>query len=274
MTRHTTSPSTSTTVSPPGEDARRLRTAEVFEGLPRMDPAEREAALAEVIELNMPVADRVARRFARRGIAEDDLRQVAYLALTRAAQNYDVSRAGSSFLSYAVPTMQGEVRKHFRDHGWMVRPTRRVQEMQAKVNKTRALLVTELQREPSVTEVAERLGEEVDGVLEASAADGCFTPSSLDAPAGGADTDEGSSTLGSLLGSDDRDLLAAEARVEVEPLLRDLGERDQRIIGLRYYQGLTQREIAEQIGVTQMQVSRLLSRILGTMREKLEAPAA
>lgn len=266
-------PTPTTTTFATGDDARSRRTVEVFDALGHMDPTEREMALAEVIELNMPVAERIARRFARRGIAEDDLRQVAYLALTRAAQQYDASRAGSSFLSYAVPTMQGEVRKHFRDHGWMVRPTRRVQEMQAKVNKTRTLLVTELQREPSVTEIAERLGEETDAVLEAAAADGCFTPSSLDAPAVGVDGDDASS-LGSLLGSADPDMLAAEARAEVEPLLRDLGERDQRIIGLRYYQQLTQREIAEEIGVTQMQVSRLLARILDQMRHKLDAPAA
>jgi len=256
------------------DDARSRRTTEVFDSLEQLGPVERDAALAEIIELNMPVAQRVARRFAHRGIAEEDLRQVAYLALTRAAQKYDASRAGSSFLSYAVPTMQGEVRKHFRDHGWMVRPTRRVQEMQAKVNKTRGLLLTELQREPSNAEIAERLGEAIDDVLEASAAQGCFTPSSLDAPVGGADAGDAGATLGATLGADDHDMAAAEARAEVEPLLRGLAERDQRIIGLRYYQGLTQREIAEQIGVTQMQVSRLLARILGQMREQLELPAA
>ena len=254
------------------EERRRSRTREIFEQLPTLDDAQADDLVAEVVELNMPVAERVAARFARRGIPEDDLRQVAYLALVRAAQKYDAERAGSDFLSYAVPTMRGEVRKYFRDHGWMVRPTRRVQEIQARVNKAREELTALLGRSASVSELAQHLGEPVDDVVEAMAADGCFAPTSLDAPVGS--EDEGLSPLGATLGEDDAGMLAAEARASVQPLLKGLGERDRLIIGMRFYDGLTQREIAEHIGVTQMQVSRLLSRILQQMRTALESPVA
>ncbi|GAB3994601.1 sigma-70 family RNA polymerase sigma factor [Nocardioides marmoraquaticus] len=252
------------------EDHRRNRTRELFTAIPELSPVDREAAVDEVVRLNMPVAERVAARFARRGIPEDDLRQVAYLALTRAAQKYDAERAGSDFLSYAVPTMRGEVRKYFRDHGWMVRPTRRVQEIQARANKSRESLTSELGRTPTIAELAEHLGEPAEDVREAMAADGCFAPTSLDAPVG-SDSDEGLSPLGTTLGADDDGMLAAEARASVQPLLRNLAERDRLIVALRFYEGLTQREIAERIGVTQMQVSRLLARILGQMRASLES---
>lgn len=266
-------PSTTTLPRRSQEEHRRTRTREIFALIPAADVLEADDLLHEAVQLNMPVAERVAARFARRGIAEEDLRQVAYLALTRAAQKYDAERAGSDFLSYAVPTMRGEVRKYFRDHGWMVRPTRRVQETQARVNKTREQLTSELGRSPTVGELAEHLGEPVEDVVEAMAADGCFAPTSLDAPVGGSD-EEGLSPLGATLGSDDDGMLAAEARASVQPLLRDLAERDRLIIAMRFYDGLTQREIAERIGVTQMQVSRLLSRILQQMRTKLEPSTA
>jgi len=255
------------------EDHRRSRTRELFVAIPDLSPVEREAAIDEIVRLNMPVAERVAARFARRGIPEDDLRQVAYLALTRAAQKYDAERAGSDFLSYAVPTMRGEVRKYFRDHGWMVRPTRRVQEIQARANGARERLVAQLNRTPTIRELAEHLGEPADDVMEAMAADGCFAPTSLDAPVG-TDSDEALSPLGATLGADDDGMLAAEARASVQPLIQGLPERDRLIIALRFYEGLTQREIAERIGVTQMQVSRLLARILGQMRSALETPGA
>lgn len=251
------------------EERRRSRTRELFAGLPDASAAERDAALAEIVELNMSVADRVAARFARRGIPEDDLRQVAYVALVRAAQKYDAALAGSDFLSYAVPTMRGEVRKYFRDHGWMVRPTRRVQEIQARASSVREVLTAELSHTPTVAEVAARIEEPVEDVMEAMAADGCFAPTSLDTPVG-AEGDDNQTTLGAALGSEDEGMLAAEARASLHPVLRGLAERDRLIIGLRFYDGLTQREIADRIGVTQMQVSRLLARILRQMRTTLE----
>lgn len=251
------------------DDERRTRTNAIFATLPDLDGAEREHAVNEVVEFNMSVAERVAARFARRGIPEEDLRQVAFVALVRAAQKYDAERAGSDFLSYAVPTMRGEVRKYFRDHGWMVRPTRRVQEIQAKATAVREKLTAELSRMPSLAEVAERIEEPIEDVMEAMAADGCFSPTSLDTPVG--EGEDNQTPLGVSLGTEDLGMDAAEARASVHPLIRDLAERDKLIIGLRFYDGLTQREIAEKIGVTQMQVSRLLARILRQMRSSLES---
>lgn len=256
----------------PSEEQRRKRTQEVFTSLTQMTSDERASALNEVITLNMGVAARIARRFSNRGIPDDDLRQVAYLALTRAAQGYDLTRAGSSFLSYAAPTIRGEVRKYFRDHGWMVRPTRRVQEVQAKINSTREQLTARLGREATADEISAHVDEPLRDVLEALSVSGAFTPASLDAPTGHDDAAE-ASTLGDLIGTPDDGMLAAEARAEIEPLLRLLSDRDRRIIGLRFYRGLTQREIAEDLGTSQMQVSRLLARILTRMRQSLEPPA-
>jgi RNA polymerase sigma-B factor len=255
------------------EEQRRGRTRELFTAMPDLDQADAAAAVQEIVRLNMTVADRVAARFARRGIPEDDLRQVAYVALVRAAQKYDAALAGSDFLSYAVPTMRGEVRKYFRDHGWMVRPTRRVQEVQARATAVREALTAELSRTPSVAEVAARIDEPVESVIEAMAADGCFAPTSLDTPVGG-EGDENQTTLGAALGADDLGMEAAEARASLQPVLRGLPERDRLIIGLRYYDGLTQREIADRIGVTQMQVSRLLARILRQLRATMDPAAA
>jgi RNA polymerase sigma-B factor len=186
---------------------------------------------------------------------------VAALALTKATRGYDVS-SGHDFLSYAVPTIRGELRKHFRDHGWMIRPPRRIQELQARINVAEHELSNRLGRSPQPAEIAQHLQESTEAVIEALASDGCFVPASLDHPAGS----DGSSTLGDLLPHDDASHDASEARVMLRPVLRRLGERDRQILAMRFCEGLTQREIAERIGVTQMQVSRLLTRILSQLR--------
>ncbi len=217
----------------------------------------------EVIVMHLELAHAEAKRYRSRGVALDDLRQVAALALTKAANGYDVT-SGHDFLSYAVPTIRGELRKHFRDHGWMVRPPRRIQELQARINHADGELSNGLGRAPRPHEIATHLDEPLASVTEALASDGCFVPASLDHPAGGGD---GSTSLGDLLPLDDADTRASEARLLLQPVLSHLSERDRAILSMRFHEGLTQREIAGRIGVTQMQVSRLLGRILGQLRD-------
>ncbi len=241
---------------------RSTRTRELFSLVLSADSEEeRRELLDAVIEMHLDLAHAEAARYRSRGVPVDDLRQVAALALTKAARGYDVT-TGHDFLSYAVPTIRGELRKHFRDHGWMIRPPRRIQELQARINSTEAELCYRLGRSPQPVEIAEYLDEELDSVIEALASDGCFVPASLDHPTAG----DGSTTLGELLPFDDTERRAAEARLMLSPVLRDLGERDRLILSMRFCDGLTQREIAARIGVTQMQVSRLLTRILGQLR--------
>jgi RNA polymerase sigma-B factor len=247
------------------------RTRELFSLAQSSDSEEeRRALMAKVIEMHLDLAHAEASRYRSRGIPIDDLRQVAALALTKATRGYDVS-TGHDFLSYAVPTIRGELRKHFRDHGWMIRPPRRIQELQARINSAEAELSYRLGRSPQPVEIAEHLGEGTESVIEALASDGCFVPASLDHPAGG----DGSTTVGELLPFDDTSQQASEARLVLDPVLRTLGERDRQILNMRFYEGLTQREIAARIGVTQMQVSRLLTRILGQLRHGVgEVPLA
>jgi RNA polymerase sigma-B factor len=217
----------------------------------------------DLIETNVGVARSMASRYRNRGIDLDDLEQVALLGLTKAAQRFD-PRAGHDFLSYAVPTIRGELRRHFRDAGWMVRPPRRVQDLQSRISRAQEDLESQLGRSPRPSELATHLDVAIDDVVEALTADGCFTPTSLDGPVG-----DGSSSLGDLLGFEDRSVVAAEARIVLEPLVTTLPERDQRILRMRFVEEATQQEIAEAVGLTQAQVSRVLTRILASLREDL-----
>jgi RNA polymerase sigma-B factor len=228
------------------------------------DEPERHDLTNELAAVNMPVADSVVSRYRSRGIATEDLRQVAYLALTKAARRFD-PHAGHDFLSFCVPTIRGEVRRYFRDKGWMVRPPRRIQELQQRITRARSDLSASLGRPPSTEQLALHLDEQPADVREALDGHGCFTPNSLDRPVG----DEGGATLGELIQTEDDDRSAAEARVALAPVVRRLNRRDRHILKLRFFEGLTQREIADDIGVTQMQVSRLLTRIFRDLREDL-----
>jgi RNA polymerase sigma-B factor len=232
--------------------------------------ADADELTRQLIETNAAVARSMASRYRNRGIDLDDLEQVALLGLTKAAQRFDPA-AGHDFLSFAVPTVRGELRRHFRDSGWMVRPPRRVQDLQTRIAGAQEELEPRLGRSPRPSEIAAHLEEDTSDVVEALAADGCFTPTSLDAPVA-----DGSSSLGDLLGDEDRALAQAEAKVMLEPLMRGLTARDRRIVRLRYYQEQTQQEIADSVGLTQAQVSRVLTRILADLRAGLvdRRPAA
>lgn len=217
-----------------------------------------------VVVLNMGVAQAIAARYRDRGLGRDDLVQAAYVGLVKAVNGFDPS-FDRDFLSYAVPTVTGEVKRFFRDFGWTVRPPRRVQELQAQISRTSNELSQTLGRSPRPSEVASYLEIDVEAVIEALAADGCFTPASLDVSVG----EDGSTSLAELLGSEDEDYGRAEARILLGPAVRRLGERDRRILELRFFHAWTQEQIAQDIGVTQMQVSRLLARIIKDLRAEL-----
>ena len=212
----------------------------------------------------MPVAHRLAQHYAGRGVATSDLEQVAYLGLTAAARRFDPAH-GRDFLAFAVPTIKGELRKAFRDAGWVVRPPRRLQELQAQAWAAEAELIQRLGRSPTAGELASHLDADVGDVIEILGMDSCFSPNSLDLPLG----DGASATVADLQGREDPGFERSEARIALAPVVRSLGERDRRIIELRFFRGWTQQQIGDEIGVTQMQVSRLLTRILRDLKRSL-----
>jgi RNA polymerase sigma-B factor len=244
-------------------------TADLLERAAGSKPAERLELQEQAIRLNMSLARMLANRYAGRGINVEDLRQVAYMGLVKAVRGYDPDR-GREFLGYAIPTIKGEIRRHFRDAGWTVRPPRRIQELQARLWSAEATLTQTLHRSPTPAELAVQLEVELDDVVEALSADGCFSPSSLDATA--VDSETGS--LAERLGAADHEYEVCEARLMLAKAVRELGERDRTIVRLRFFEGWTQQQIGAEVGVTQMQISRLLTRILSDLRESVAGDAA
>ncbi|MGZ4468248.1 MAG: sigma-70 family RNA polymerase sigma factor [Nocardioidaceae bacterium] len=251
----------------PSDDAgRRARTTArlLAEIAASTDDEERQRLRAQVIELNMRLARAVARRYRNRGIGHEDLDQVAYLGLVKAVDSFDVGNR-SDFHSYAVPTMRGEVRRHFRDCGWTVRPPRQIQEQQRRISVASQELQQELGRSPRPSELAARLGDDEELVIEALMCTGAFAPASLDAPAG----EDGSLSLSDRLAGEDAGLARAEDRMFLARAVGRLALRDRRIIELRYLEEWTQERIGRELGITQVQVSRVLARILRDLRRAL-----
>ncbi|MEP9385057.1 sigma-70 family RNA polymerase sigma factor [Nocardioides sp. KR10-350] len=231
------------------------------------DPTARRHLLEEVVLINRGVAEAVATRYRRRGVAQEDLDQAAYEGLVKAVFRFDPER-NKDLLTYAVPTIRGELQRHFRDHSWTVRPPRRVQELQWRVNRCIDDLTQELGHEPSDDQVRETLDLSREEYDEAVVAFGCFTPTSLDQPLDRAGSQQ-TATVADLIPDESTDADAAEARTTLEPVLKGLPERDRRILYLRFFEDQTQEEIGQELGVTQMQVSRLLTRILRDLRVAL-----
>jgi RNA polymerase sigma-B factor len=234
-------------------------------------PAQRRHELHDDIAmLYLDVAQSIAGRYRDRGISLDDLVQAANEGLVKAVSRFD-PHLQHDFLSYAVPTMRGEVRRYFRDQGWTIRPPRRVQDLQWQRGRVIDQLHQQLGREPSRAELARRLDVDPSEVAEADAAVGAFHPTSLDQPAAEHNGSEpGSATpLGELLADDDRQTRASEARSVLGPVVRRLSARDRRVLFLRFFEDRTQKEIGEDIGVSQMQVSRTLTRLLTSLRAEL-----
>lgn len=248
-------------------DRRRRKTTTLWDRITSaQSEAEREGLREEIVLVNLPVAQGIARRYSSRGMPLEDLEQVAYLGLVKAVRGFDPARQ-KDFLGYAVPTVSGEVKRYFRDFGWTVRPPRRVQELQARINSVSSDTAQALGREARPTEVAARLGVELSHVIESMTCRGAFTPTSLDAPLG----DPGASeSLGDLLVHGRDDYADAENVIVLTRAISTLSARDLLILQRRFFEDCTQQEIGEEIGVSQMQVSRLLARILGTLRRMVD----
>jgi RNA polymerase sigma-B factor len=217
-----------------------------------------EALRAELVEAHLGLARQVARRFANRGEALDDLTQVATMALLKALDRFDPDR-GVKFSTYATSSMTGELKRHFRDHAWAIRVPRSIQELHLATNEAVETLRQRLGRSPNIQEIAEYVGHPEDDVLLAIEAGRAYRIHSLDAPAPGEDR-------GIEIGDEDFGFDEADERHDLSPLLSRLPKRERRILHLRFAEGLTQSEIADRIGLSQMHVSRLLSRSLAELR--------
>jgi RNA polymerase sigma-B factor len=211
----------------------------------------------------LPFAEHLARRFAGRGEPVDDLVQVASVGLLHAIDRFDPDRE-VRFSTFAAATIVGELKRHFRDKGWSIRVPRDLQEAAMRVNRANSELWQELGRSPTVAEVAPRAGLSHDEVLEAIEALGAYSTASLDAPAG----DDGASVSGSVAAVDEDVFEVSEDWITILPAITHLSDRERRILYLRFFKGLTQSEIAVEIGISQMHVSRLLSQALQTIRAK------
>jgi RNA polymerase sigma-B factor len=228
--------------------------------------ADRDRLMEQATVSQLGLARSMALRYRDRGEPLDDLVQVANLALVMAVQRYRPDE-GVPFAAFAVPTITGELRRHFRDRGWNVRPPRRLQELRARVQTATADLGQELGRAPSSEQLAERLGVDVGEVQEAATAAEGYHSLSLDAPAGDGEGPQ----LVDWLGADEEAYEHTVEAMAVRPLLAGLDERTRHILCLRFFRGCTQQQIADEIGVTQMQVSRLISQALTRLRRDAAA---
>jgi RNA polymerase sigma-B factor len=223
-----------------------------------------QACIDEVVLLNAPVARSIASRYRSKGVDSDDLEQVAYLGLVKAANGYRVD-ASTAFLSYAVPTIRGELKRYFRDCAWTIRPPRRVQEMQGNIAAAEPELIQRLGHVPTDEETAAALGTDPAEVAEAASVRGCFSTLSLDAPGA---PEGGASLIETVANAEDGYDLVEDVHT-LTPAVANLGDRDKRILQLRFCNGFTQEEIGQELGVSQMQVSRLLRGILDKLRGEL-----
>jgi RNA polymerase sigma-B factor len=213
-------------------------------------------------------AEYLARRYSRRGEPFEDLCQVAMVGLVNAVERYDPDR-GTTFTAFAAPTITGEIKRHFRDRTWLVKVPRHMQDLSLEIEQLRSELGHELERAPTIHEIAERAAVEEDDVLLAMEASGAYRIASIDAGA----EDHGERPAGARLGTSDPRLDDADDRMMLREVIASLPLRERRIVHLRFYEGLTQSEIAAQIGISQMHVSRLIASSLGRMAESLGTAA-
>ena len=229
------------------------------------DPRRREVR-DHLVTMHLALVEHLARRFRDRGEPHEDLVQVGTIGLIKAVDRFDLDR-GVEFSTYATPTIVGEIKRHFRDRGWAIRVPRRLQEMRLLLNRATAELTQQYGRSPTVAELAAHLGVTQDEVLEGLDSAQAYATASLDA-SGGSDDDSGGSFMATL-GELDTELEGVENRESLKPLLAALPEREQRILALRFFQNKTQSQIAQEVGLSQMHVSRLLARTLATLRTQL-----
>ncbi len=249
---------------------RDARTDELFAALAIAggpDTPEGHGVVDQIFSLHVDLCDGLARRYCNRGIERDDLLQVARLAMVKAIHRYR-PRVGASFAGYAVPTVSGELKRHFRDHGWVVRPSRRVQELRLALRTKREVITHELGRTPTREELADALGVDAAAMGEAEGSDSSFRPLSIDLPS---TTGEQNHVADSVC-EDDPALEQLCDHVDLGRALAGLSPRTRRVLHLRFVEDRTQREIATELGATQMQVSRLLGRTFKQLRSELDHP--
>jgi len=231
-------------------------------------PAQRRASCREeLVQLHLPLVDHCARRFTNRGEPLDDLVQVGTIGLIKSVDRFDNDR-GVEFSTYATPTILGEIKRYFRDKGWAIRVPRRLQELRMSISAITGEMSQDLGRSPTPRELAEKLGVTVEEVMEGLESANAYSTLSLDA----GDTNDdggGGNTMLDGLGEDDEALANVEIRASVKPLIEALPPREKRILLLRFFRGMTQSQIADEIGVSQMHVSRLLNRTLADLRDSL-----
>lgn len=237
----------------------------LFERRRRASTADAAVLRDEIVTRALPLAEHIARRFRGRGEPYDDLLQVARLGLVNAVDRFDVDR-GTDFVSFAVPTIMGEVRHHFRDVGWAMRVPRKLKDLHLEVTKAVEVLSHRLGHSPTASEIAAELGIEREEVAEVLIAGSAYQTMSTDVPLRGG---EDEAALGDTLGAPDSSLENVDGHVDLEPALAHLPERERAILVLRFYGGLTQTQIAQRMGISQMHVSRLLAKTLSALREEL-----
>ena len=246
--------------------AQRERERELVTVLATAEPggsAHRQAR-DELVTLHLPLVHYLARRFRDRGEPLEDLVQVGTIGLIKAVDRFEPER-GLELSTYATPTIVGEIKRHFRDKGWAIRVPRRLQELRISLGRATAELSQKSGRAPTVAELAQHLGISEDDVIEGLEGAQAYSAQSLDAQLGG-DGDDDGPHLADRLGGEDPDLEGVEWRESLKPLLAALPSRERRILALRFFHGMTQSQIAEEVGLSQMHVSRLLAKSLTTLR--------
>lgn len=262
MTSGASAPSTSLSGA-----ERRRRERELLAELADLGPDDPRRAVVrdELVTMHLPLVQHLARRYRHRGESVEDLVQVGTVGLIKAIDRFDVTR-DVEFSTYATPTILGEIKRHFRDRTWAVRVPRRMQELQAQVTSRSEQLTRTLHRAPTVRELAASLDVSEDDILEAIEARHAYSTDTIDNG-----DDDGSASVTSRLGVDDRAFEAVDDRETLRPLLDQLTERERRIILLRFFHNMSQTQIAEELGMSQMHVSRLLSRSLAELRSGMLA---
>ncbi len=247
--------------------ADRARAKELFLRLSALPPdsTEHRAVRDELVRMHLPLVEYLARRFRNRGEPYDDLVQVATIGLIKSVDRFETDR-GVEFSTYATPTIVGEIKRHFRDKGWTIRVPRRLQELKLSLSKATSELAQRNGGSPTVAELAAHLELSEEEILEGMESAHAYSAVSLDAP-GGDDSD--SPSVADSLGVHDMALESVEYRESLKPLLERLPAREKRILLLRFFGGQTQSQIAAELGISQMHVSRLLARTLGQLRAGL-----
>ena len=255
---------------PPGRfEASKRRSAELFVELTAdgVSQAARTAARDELVHLHLPLVEHCARRFRNRGEPFEDLVQVGTIGLLKSIDRFDLERA-VEFSTYATPTIIGEIKRYFRDKGWAIRVPRRLQELRMQIGAATAELTQSLGRSPTPRELAGAIGCSVEEIIEGIESSNAYATLSLDATDDG--NDDGGFSMLDVLGIDDEELEQIEIRESIKPLLEALPHREKRILLLRFFRNKTQSEIAADIGVSQMHVSRLLTRTLDQLRATMQ----